>query len=162
MALVLNILGFVAGLIGMEAVAWFTHRYVMHGVGWAWHRSHHEPGRRGFELNDLFAFVFAGVAIGLFWIGALRPELRPLWWAGLGATAYGVLYAVAHDVLVHERWGLKIAPRGRYLQSIHQAHKLHHAATGRDDAVSFGFLIPADVPRLAAEFRVKKARREAA
>ena len=30
----------------MECVAWATHKYVMHGWGWGWHRSHHEP-RRG-------------------------------------------------------------------------------------------------------------------
>jgi len=27
----------------MEGFAWWSHRYVMHGWGWDWHRSHHEP-----------------------------------------------------------------------------------------------------------------------
>lgn len=161
MVLLLNILGFFAGLFGMEAVAWATHRYVMHGVGWAWHKGHHEPRKGWFELNDLFAFLFAGVAIALFAVGAL-PGWSPLWWAGLGATAYGVVYALFHDGLVHDRWGWGLKPRGRYLEGLVQAHKLHHAAVGRDDAVSFGFLRPVDSPRLAAEFRAKRARSRSA
>jgi len=32
---------------------------VMHGWGWGWHRSHHEPRRGMFEKNDLFAVVGA-------------------------------------------------------------------------------------------------------
>lgn len=158
MVWLLNIAGFVAGLIGMETVAWATHRFVMHGVGWAWHRSHHEPRQGWFELNDLFAFFFAGVAVLLFVIGA-QPGLSPLWWAGVGATAYGIIYALFHDGLVHQRWRLPLRPRGRYLEGIVQAHHLHHAASGRDDAVSFGFLTPVNAPRLAAEFRAKRARR---
>jgi hypothetical protein len=27
----------------MEFVAWASHKYIMHGFGWAWHRDHHEP-----------------------------------------------------------------------------------------------------------------------
>lgn len=158
MAWLLNILGFLGGLIGMEAVAWATHRYLMHGIGWTWHRSHHEPRRGWFELNDLFAFVFAGVAIALFAMG-VATNLRPVWWAGAGATAYGVIYTLFHDGLVHQRWPLPLKPRGRYLEGLVQAHRLHHAADERDGAVSFGFLIPANVPRLAAEFRAKRARR---
>lgn len=157
MTLALNIAGFVAGLLGMEAVAWATHRWVMHGFAWAWHRGHHQPRAGIFELNDLFAFVFAGVAIGLFAAGA-PPGWSPVWWAGLGATAYGVLYALFHDALVHDRWGWNLQPRGRYLRSIVQAHHLHHAARDKDDAVSFAFLTPVNTPRLAAQFRARRAR----
>lgn len=156
MAWLLNIVAVIVGFVGMEAFAWATHRYVMHGFGWAWHRSHHEPRRGPVELNDLFAFVFAGMAVVLFAAGAIEG-LRPLWWAGVGATLYGVIYAVFHDGLVHGRFGAWREPRSAYLRGLVQAHKLHHAASDRDEAVSFGFLIPADVPRLAAQFRAKRA-----
>ena len=29
-----------AAFVGMEAVAWFTHKYVMHGLGWFFHKDH--------------------------------------------------------------------------------------------------------------------------
>ena len=43
----------------MELVAWASHKYVMHGFGWGWHRDHHEPHDRLLERNDLFALVGA-------------------------------------------------------------------------------------------------------
>jgi beta-carotene 3-hydroxylase len=152
MSTAVNLFAFMAALVSMEGVAWAMHRYVMHGPLWALHRSHHEPRKGPFELNDLFGLVFAGLAVGLFWLGA-QPGLRPLWWAAAGVSAYGFLYALVHDGLVHQRWPLRIAPRGRYLQRLYQAHRLHHAVGTREGAVSFGFLLPGDVRRLSAELK---------
>lgn len=45
----LNVLVFLATLIGMEGFALVAHKYVMHGWGWGWHRSHHEPRSGWFE-----------------------------------------------------------------------------------------------------------------
>ena len=63
--MIFNSLVFLATLIGMEGFAFLAHKYVMHGWGWGWHRSHHEPRTGWFEKNDLYAVVFAGVAIVL-------------------------------------------------------------------------------------------------
>ena len=49
------LLGF---FILMECVAWFTHKYIMHGFMWVWHESHHKPRKGAWELNDLFGFMF--------------------------------------------------------------------------------------------------------
>ena len=39
----------------MEGVAWFTHRYIMHGLLWHFHRDHHTRDNSGvFEKNDFF------------------------------------------------------------------------------------------------------------
>ena len=35
-----------ASAAAMEFVAWSSHKYIMHGFGWAWHRDHHEPHDR--------------------------------------------------------------------------------------------------------------------
>ena len=43
----------------MEGIAWFTHKFIMHGFLWIWHKSHHEPRKGVWELNDLFGFMFA-------------------------------------------------------------------------------------------------------
>jgi beta-carotene 3-hydroxylase len=72
----------------MEVFSIVAHKYVMHGFGWAWHRSHHEPRTGWFEKNDLYALVFAGVAIALIYAGATLGH-HPLEWIGAGMTAYG-------------------------------------------------------------------------
>ena len=64
-------LAIVAGtVIAMEVAAAVVHRHVMHGRGWCWHRSHHEPRRGRFETNDLYALVFAGMSLLLFTLSA--------------------------------------------------------------------------------------------
>ena len=32
-----------AAVIGMEFMAWFAHKYIMHGFLWNWHEDHHKP-----------------------------------------------------------------------------------------------------------------------
>jgi beta-carotene 3-hydroxylase len=59
MPILVNSLVLVFFFLFMEGVAWFTHKYVMHGFMWVWHRSHHSARNGVFEKNDLFAFVFA-------------------------------------------------------------------------------------------------------
>lgn len=134
----------------MECFAWATHKYVMHGVGWGWHRSHHEPYAGRFEKNDLYAVVFSVVVVALFAAGWLW---EPLWWAALGITVYGGIYAFVHDMLVHQRFGYRWVPRRGYFKRLHQAHRLHHATKGRTGAVSFGFLFAPDPARLKAKLR---------
>ena len=146
-----------AAFVGMEVFAWAVHRYVMHSRwGWGWHESHHAPHDGVLEKNDYFAVVFAAPAILLFWLGH-APGWSIAWWAGLGVTGYGVMYAVVHDGLVHARFPFRLVPRTGYAKRLVQAHKLHHATHGRDGAVSFGFLYAPDVRKLKAELRARSA-----
>ena len=154
---VLNASAFIAAFVAMEGVAWAVHRYVMHGPLWILHRSHHAPRAGGMEANDLFGLLFAAVAIALFCVGA-DQRWSPLWWAAAGITVYGALYALVHDALAHRRWGLPVRARGRYLRGLVQAHRLHHMTRTRTGAVSFGFLAPRNVSRLAAELRARSGR----
>jgi len=137
-------------LVAMEGVAWWTHRYVMHGWGWNWHRSHHEPRNGVFEKNDLFAVVGSAISIVLIALGAV--DYGPTWWIGWGMTAYGLCYFVFHDGLVHRRWPLKWQPKGGYLKRLIQAHKMHHAVHSREGCISFGFLYARPLPELKAQF----------
>ncbi|MDB5819794.1 MAG: beta-carotene hydroxylase [Rhizobacter sp.] len=187
--MLIDMLIVLATVIVMEFVAWVSHKYVMHGIGWGWHASHHSPrnatgaasgvnrdpldddapqalhasgapaaGHHGwFEKNDLFAVVFAGFAIWLIWIGT--RGVWPLQWIGAGMTAYGALYFVAHDGLVHGRWPLKVVPRSGYLKRLYQAHRLHHAVAGKDDCVSFAFLWAPSPQRLKQELAAIRARK---
>ncbi len=158
MILLRDIACFLIALLGMEAVAWASHRWLMHGPLWFLHRSHHEPRRGAFEFNDLFAVFFALPAIAMFWIGA-RNGWSWMVWAAAGVTAYGALYALVHDGLVHQRWRFRIAPRHGYLRGLVQAHRLHHAVRERRGAVSFGFLAPQDVRRLAQQLKQGRLHR---
>ena len=147
-----------AAFLAMEGLAWLAHRFVMHGWGWAWHRSHHEPPRGRVELNDGFSALGAAFALALFWLAAAldSPWLHA---AAMGVTAYGIAYWVVHDGLVHQRWPLRWVPRAGYLWRLVQAHRLHHAVRTREGALSFGFLIVPDPKRLAARLQARRRAR---
>ena len=151
MTIALNTLIVLVTVAIMEGVAWAAHKYIMHGWGWGWHRSHHEPRTGWFEKNDLYAIVFAGVAIVLIALGT--QGMHPLEWIGAGMTAYGFLYFLAHDGLVHRRWPLRYVPRNGYLKRLYQAHLMHHAVEGKERCVSFGFLYAPSTARLKAQLR---------
>ncbi len=151
MSPLVNTFVFLATLVAMEFVAAVVHRHVMHGWGWGWHRSHHEPRTGRFERNDLYAVFFAGIAIALIYAGS--RGWHPLEWIGAGMTAYGLLYFVAHDGLVHRRWLFRNAPRTGYVKRLYQAHRMHHAVDGKDGCVSFGFLWAPRVEVLKAELQ---------
>lgn len=155
MAILFPLLIVVATLFAMEAAAAATHRHVMHGLGWRWHRSHHEPRKGLFEANDLYALIFALISLGLFVAGRAIPEL---WWMGLGMTSYGILYTLLHDGLVHRRLPIGRVPRTGYVKRLVQAHRLHHAIRTREGAVSFGFLYAPPVSRLLVEMHSKRDR----
>lgn len=133
----------------MEFFAWWAHKYIMHGWGWGWHKSHHEERHGRFEMNDLYAVVFAVFAIAMFAVG--EWAWRPATWLAIGVTLYGVLYFVAHDGLVHKRWPFTHVPRRGYAKRLYQAHRLHHAVDGKEGCVSFGFIYAKPVKDLKAE-----------
>jgi beta-carotene 3-hydroxylase len=136
--ILVNAAVFAGAFAAMEAVAWLTHKYIMHGWLWCWHRSHHEPREGLFELNDLFAVIFSLPSIVMIYMGVRVPS--PWLWLGLGVMAYGIAYTVFHDGLVHRRFRVPFRGRQRYWRRLVQAHRLHHAVRDRDGAVSFGFL----------------------
>ncbi len=138
MNLLINVLAFSAAFIFMEGFAWFMHKYVMHGIGWFLHKSHHEPRSGKFELNDLYALIFAIPAFILMLIGS--PEYNYIFWLGTGITAYGICYFVFHDVIVHRRLKYNRKPSGKYMQRIIRAHKIHHKKMSKEEGQAFGFL----------------------
>ena len=142
-----------AALVGMEFFAWYAHKYIMHGWGWAWHRDHHEPHDNKLEKNDLFAVVFGTIVFLMFWIGYYVSDA--LWWAAFGITLYGVIYTLVHDGLVHQRY-FRWVPKKGYAKRLVQAHKLHHATIGKEGGVSFGFVFARDPVKLKAELKQQR------
>lgn len=140
MELLLNILLMLATFLLMEGFAWFTHKYIMHGIMWSWHQSHHAPHKSWWEKNDLFSVLFGCIATGTIIAGSEVPSLRPLLWIGFGITLYGLSYFIFHDILVHRRIKVRYKPRSRYMKRIIKAHYIHHKVHVRDGAEAFGFL----------------------
>ena len=151
-----NTLILLATVVLMEVTAALSHKYIMHGWGWGWHLSHHEPHKGTFELNDLYAVVFALLSIGLIYFGV--HGLWPLQWIGAGMTTYGALYFMVHDGLVHQRWPFRYIPRKGYLKRLYMAHRLHHAVRGREGCVSFGLLDAPPLHTLRATLRARDGR----
>ena len=151
----------IATIAAMEWVAWASHKYIMHGWGWGWHRDHHERHDGFFEKNDLYALVGAAVSISMFAVGSTLVMGADAWWPGtwigLGVLGYGVIYTAVHDGLVHQRW-FRFVPRRGYLKRLVQAHHLHHATVGKEGGVSFGFVLARRPEELKAEL---KRQREA-
>ena len=159
MSLLSIILTVLAATIAMEFVAWSSHKYIMHGFGWGWHRDHHEPHDNLLEKNDLFAIFGAGMSISAFVIGSPMimgaSAWEPATWIGLGILFYGIIYTLVHDGLVHQRY-FKWVPRKGYAKQLVQAHKLHHATIGKEGGVSFGFVFARDPAKLKAELKKQR------
>lgn len=135
-------MGFIAiGFAAMELAGWAIHKYLMHGPLWMIHKTHHEPSKTFFELNDLFSVLFGSIALLLIFLGIDSLDYR--FWTGVGISLYGLLYFILHDVWVHRRLKWFDRPKNAFLKAIFKAHQAHHRTNQKDDAVSFGlFLVP--------------------
>ncbi|MEO7429294.1 MAG: sterol desaturase family protein [Acidimicrobiales bacterium] len=120
----------------MELVSYAGHRWVMHGSGMGWHRSHHAPPLGRVERNDLFPLCFSVVGVGLF-AAASTGLAGWLWWVAIGVTAYGACYLFVHEVYIHHRLPVPTPPL-RYLEWVRSAHGDHHRRGGEP----FGMLLP--------------------
>jgi beta-carotene 3-hydroxylase len=143
----------------MEGVAWFTHKYVMHGFLWTWHQSHHSVHNHALERNDLFALVFSIPSIALIVISTSIYPSSYLFAVGLGILSYGIFYLVFHDIIVHQR--IKWIPKKRssYLQRMMHAHYVHHGKHSKENCEAFGFLY-APKKFEPKKFEVKRERQE--
>lgn len=126
----------------MEFVAWFAHKYVMHGVLWSWHEDHHNPHHNEgfFEKNDLFFLVFAIPSALSYIIGSL-PAYRWLFFVGVGISIYGLIYFLIHDVYIHQRFKWFRQLDNKYSRAILRAHGAHHAIQTKEACESFGLLV---------------------
>jgi beta-carotene 3-hydroxylase len=133
----------VAGFVLMEPLTALTHRYVMHGIGVALHRSHHRRVRPGespqrWEANDAYPVMFAAVVMLGFAAGFNVSGLGALVPLGIGITAYGLAYALVHDAYIHRRIPLFGERRIAGLERLAAAHRVHHDRNG----APYGMLVP--------------------
>jgi len=157
MAIWLGLLLFLGTVIGMEAFAYAAHRWIMHGCGWFLHESHHRARHGNWELNDLYAAIFAVPSFVLVFGGLNLGWWPGFAWIGAGVATYGMIYFGFHDVIVHQRIATRYLPKSKYMKRIVQAHRLHHVVETREGNVSFGFLVAPKPETLKAELK-RRAR----
>jgi len=135
---------FLSTFFVMEFMAWFTHKYIMHGILWSWHRDHHHKDHDSwFERNDRFFIFYAVVSMSLIMIG----DNTEFWYGfpiGFGILAYGIAYFLVHDIFIHQRFKMFRNANNWYARGVRRAHKIHHKHLGKEDGECFGMLI---VPR---------------
>lgn len=140
MEYLINFLWILAAFLGMEAVAWLAHKYLMHGWLWVLHKDHHKKESSGFfEHNDFFFLIFAIPGIVALLVG-LRYDFNYLFWIGTGITLYGATYFLVHDVFIHQRFRWFRNTDNAYLRAIRRAHKMHHKHLEKEKGESFGML----------------------
>ena len=135
----INILAFLSCYFAMEGVAWFTHKYIMHGPLWNLHKSHHSEKHGVFEKNDFFFLIYALIAMVLMYFGWDGLDYR--FWMGLGVTAYGFTYFLLHDIFIHNRLKLFRKTKSVYFEAMRRAHKMHHKHLGKENGEEFGLLL---------------------
>jgi beta-carotene 3-hydroxylase len=141
-----------------EFVAYWTHKYVMHGFLWTWHKSHHTRHHHILEKNDLFGVVFSIPSVGLFMYG-IHYQNPYIFCIALGILLYGVFYLLFHDFIVHQRIRWRPSNRSSYLNRMINAHYVHHSKHSKEGCEAFGFLIvPSRYER--SNLAMKKKREE--
>ena len=96
----LPILVFFITFFFMEFMAWFSHKYIMHGFLWSLHADHHKKDHDSwFERNDTFFIFYAVVSMIFFTLW--NYDIFSLGLAiGLGIFAYGWSYFLVHDIFI--------------------------------------------------------------
>jgi len=125
--------------VSMEGVAWFLHKYVMHGFGWYLHEDHHRFTGKRFQKNDLFGLFFGVISFILILTGVLS-RLDVKFVVGVGIMFYGIGYFMVHDIFFHRRIRISYRPRSKYMKRVLNAHAIHHQKSTAHTGVNFGFL----------------------
>ena len=134
------ILSLIGTFCFMEFMAWFSHKYIMHGFLWVLHKDHHKKDHNSwFERNDLFFIFYAVVSfINVYAWG------EHSFWAGLpigiGIFVYGFSYFMVHDIFIHQRFKIFRTSNNRYARGLRRAHKIHHKNLNKDGGKCFGML----------------------
>lgn len=140
MDLILYFFTVIATFFFMEFMAWGTHKYLMHGWMWYFHKDHHQHEEGFFEKNDIFFLIFAVpswlcIMLGLMNFNYIVASI------GVGIAVYGLFYFLMHDVFIHQRFKWFRNSKNTYLLALRKAHKIHHKNIGKEHSEVFGMLI---------------------
>ena len=109
----------------MEFIAWFTHKYIMHGPLWNVHLDHHQVDKKKkLQKNDYFFLIFAIPSMMAIILGSMNSN-----------------YLFVHEIIIHQRIKIFRNSKSRYIRAIKRAHKVHHKNIEKEDGESFGMLL---------------------
>jgi beta-carotene 3-hydroxylase len=119
---------FISTFLFMEFMAWFSHKYIMHGFLWSLHKDHHNQNLKTswWERNDLFFVMYALVSMGFFY-SQVELGFKFGFAIGFGIMAYGLTYFIVHDIFIHQRFKFLRKANNWYAKGVRKAHKIHHA-----------------------------------
>jgi len=136
----LYIVVFLITFLIMEFMAWFSHKFIMHGFLWSLHADHHKKDHDSwFERNDAFFIFYAVVSMFFFYLWQNKILASGLA-IGLGIFAYGLTYFFVHDIFIHQRFKLFRNANNKYARALRRAHKMHHKHVGKNQGECFGML----------------------
>ena len=137
----LYIVVFLLTFLIMEFMAWFSHKFIMHGFLWSLHADHHKKDHDSwFERNDAFFIFYAVVSMFFFFLWQNKILASGLA-IGLGIFAYGLTYFFVHDIFIHQRFKLFRKANNKYARALRRAHKMHHKHVGKNQGECFGMLL---------------------
>ena len=139
--MILIIISAVGTFFLMECVAWFMHKFVMHGFAWKLHEDHHvkENHKSILELNDSFFVFFAVLSILAFLTWTIFSSQVSLG-IGIGISLYGATYFFVHDLFIHQRIKVLRNTKNKYFLALRRAHKIHHKKLDKHEGECFGML----------------------
>ena len=138
--MIINFIIILISFLAMEFVAWFTHKYIMHGILWYLHKDHHQPHKKQIlQKNDYFFIIFAIPGVAGILTGLNTFNL--IFWMGIGITLYGLAYFIIHDIFIHQRLPFFKFSSSKYLNALRKAHKDHHKHVNKEKGENFGMLL---------------------
>jgi beta-carotene 3-hydroxylase len=139
MIVLINSLIILLSFCTMEAVAWMSHKFLMHGFLWKIHEDHHTGSPHTLQRNDSFFLIFA-IPSWLFMMFGVMDGCDYKLYIGIGIAVYGIAYFFVHEVVIHQRLKFFSRTKNRYLLALRRAHKMHHKHLGKEDGECFGML----------------------
>ena len=124
----------------MEFMAWFSHKYIMHGFLWVLHKDHHKKDHKSwFERNDVFFIFYAAVSMifVVLWSDFDFFFGLPI---AIGIFLYGLTYFLVHDIFIHQRFKIFRNIDNKYARGVRRAHKIHHKNINKNGGECFGML----------------------
>ena len=154
MTIIFGILILILTFFFMEYVAYFTHKYLMHGFLWVLHKDHHQVNHsKFFEKNDFFFLIFAIPSWLCIMLGMMYHNEISVW-IGFGIVLYGLVYLL---IYIHRRFKWIKELRPSIFKALRKAHKVHHKNLGKTDGECFGMLIvPKKYYKEARDFKNAK------
>ena len=141
MVTILWIISLIGSFSFMEFMAWFSHKYIMHGFLWSLHKDHHQKDHESwFERNDAF-FIFYAVVSMLFVLSWAKLDFIYGLPIAIGIFLYGLTYFIVHDIFIHRRFKIFKNVNNRYARGLRKAHKIHHKNIHKNGGECFGMLI---------------------